>query len=69
MCCTKGILNETLETPHQILKRVLPQRLHPRQALPAVQRTLFPLFPLAGWHAWQAYATQCHSMLAVLLLR
>lgn len=29
--CTKGILNDTLETPHDILKRVLPERLHSRQ--------------------------------------
>lgn len=28
--CTKGILNGTLETPHDILTRVLPPRLHPR---------------------------------------
>lgn len=28
--CTKGILNDTLETPHDILRRVLPERLHPR---------------------------------------
>lgn len=26
--CTKGILNDTLETPHDILKRVLPVKLH-----------------------------------------
>ena len=32
--CTKGILNDTLETPHDILKRVLPERLHPRWADP-----------------------------------
>lgn len=30
--CTKGILNETLETPDQILKRVLPLELHGRLA-------------------------------------
>jgi glycerol-3-phosphate dehydrogenase (NAD(P)+) len=30
--CTKGILNETLETPDSILKRVLPARLHSRLA-------------------------------------
>eukprot|EP00887_Chlorella_sp_A99_P004238 scaffold15.g4238.t1 len=30
--CTKGILNGTLETPHDILKRVLPPRLHARLA-------------------------------------
>ena len=30
--CTKGILNDTLETPHDILRRVLPERLHPRLA-------------------------------------
>ncbi|KAL4427998.1 hypothetical protein ABPG75_002087 [Micractinium tetrahymenae] len=30
--CTKGILNDTLETPNEILKRVLPARLHPRLA-------------------------------------
>mmetsp|Transcript_3707 Transcript_3707/g.7585 ORF Transcript_3707/g.7585 Transcript_3707/m.7585 type:complete len:347 (-) Transcript_3707:437-1477(-) len=30
--CTKGILNETLETPDQILKRVLPDKLHDRLA-------------------------------------
>jgi glycerol-3-phosphate dehydrogenase (NAD(P)+) len=30
--CTKGILNETLETPNEILKRVLPEELHPRLA-------------------------------------
>lgn len=30
--CTKGILNDTLETPDNILKRVLPPRLHPRLA-------------------------------------
>lgn len=30
--CTKGILNDTLETPNHILKRVLPQHLHSRLA-------------------------------------
>lgn len=30
--CTKGILNGTLETPHDILSRVLPERLHSRLA-------------------------------------
>ena len=30
--CTKGILNDTLETPHDILKRVLPAKLHSRCA-------------------------------------
>ncbi|PSC69774.1 glycerol-3-phosphate dehydrogenase [Micractinium conductrix] len=30
--CTKGILNDTLETPNEILKRVLPPRLHTRLA-------------------------------------
>eukprot|EP00884_Botryococcus_braunii_P021955 jgi/Botrbrau1/8443/Bobra.0237s0062.1 len=30
--CTKGILNDTLETPNQILKRVLPPEVHPRLA-------------------------------------
>ncbi|GAB4816038.1 hypothetical protein N2152v2_003084 [Parachlorella kessleri] len=30
--CTKGILNDTLETPHDILNRVLPDRLHSRLA-------------------------------------
>lgn len=30
--CTKGILNDTLETPNEILKRVLPPRLHSRSA-------------------------------------
>ena len=30
--CTKGILNDTLETPDAILKRVLPPRLHSRLA-------------------------------------
>lgn len=30
--CTKGILNETLETPNDILKRVLPDFLHGRLA-------------------------------------
>lgn len=30
--CTKGILNDTLETPNQILQRVLPQPLHARLA-------------------------------------
>ncbi|PRW59103.1 glycerol-3-phosphate dehydrogenase [Chlorella sorokiniana] len=30
--CTKGILNDTLETPNEILKRVLPPRLHSRLA-------------------------------------
>lgn len=30
--CTKGILNETLETPDKILKRVLPSNLHTRLA-------------------------------------
>jgi glycerol-3-phosphate dehydrogenase (NAD(P)+) len=28
--CTKGILNDTLETPDAILRRVLPERLHSR---------------------------------------
>lgn len=28
--CTKGILNDTLETPDAILRRVLPARLHSR---------------------------------------
>ena len=32
MSCTKGILNETLETTHQILKRVLPGSFHSRLA-------------------------------------
>jgi glycerol-3-phosphate dehydrogenase (NAD(P)+) len=30
--CTKGILNDTLETPNHILKRVLPEQLHGRLA-------------------------------------
>ena len=30
--CTKGILNDTLETPDAILRRVLPPRLHSRLA-------------------------------------
>ena len=30
--CTKGILNDTLETPHDILTRVLPEQLHSRCA-------------------------------------
>lgn len=30
--CTKGILNDTLETPNEILKRVLPRELHSRHA-------------------------------------
>lgn len=30
--CTKGILNDTLETPNQILSRVLPEKLHNRLA-------------------------------------
>ena len=32
--CTKGILNDTLETPDAILRRVLPERLHSRSVLP-----------------------------------
>jgi glycerol-3-phosphate dehydrogenase (NAD(P)+) len=30
--CTKGILNDTLETVNQILMRVLPEELHARLA-------------------------------------
>ena len=30
--CTKGILNDSLETPNEILKRVLPPALHSRLA-------------------------------------
>ena len=32
MSCTKGILNDTLETVNQILTRVLPPALHERLA-------------------------------------
>lgn len=32
LSCTKGILNDTLETPNQILTRVLPKALHGRLA-------------------------------------
>ncbi len=30
--CTKGILNDTLETVHEVLSRVLPENVHPRLA-------------------------------------
>ena len=30
--CSKGILNETLETVHEILQRILPERVHSRLA-------------------------------------
>ena len=32
MSCTKGILNDTLETVDRILERVLPAAFHPRIA-------------------------------------
>lgn len=31
--CTKGILNDTLETPDDIIKRALPEKLHSRCVL------------------------------------
>lgn len=42
--CTKGILNDTLETPNEILKRVLPPRLHNRCA------AQLPACPISVWH-------------------
>lgn len=53
--CTKGILNDTLETPDAILKRILPARLHGRCASMPHARPC----PACPWVVWGVLSQGC----------